>query len=369
MRTIPIMLTALLLGPSLSSAAVTELRNHYWGESQALPPTPVLTAPSSESSYLLAIALEDITCSLNQGKSGNFVTATIRWMDENETHRSYKTPSGGICTVSQLVPVRVHGGTAPTIETQQAIGCQTCLYNLFLDGFGFSALAEGQAGLAEPVQLQWLNQTKAQTLTLAGMSANLYLLSVLIVPHGTGGVNGVLTWWGDTGRNQAPATSFAGFIHASTGAASYPKLQVSGNVSQGYDVYVRAVTFGPPAPGPGPLTDYEYNLLDWTNATYPNLKTILTTGNQGANVVISSNIAERPNAGAVSEGLQVYWSNQTAVPCAAALSAGPLGVPARCASPALIAPNSPVQFRTYNTTGSPWGASPAYSTEVDVIVF
>ena len=132
---------------------------------------------------------------------------------------------------------------------------------------------------------------------------------------------------------------------------------------------MKAITFGIPGQGPGPLTHYEYKLLNWTNSTYPSLKTVFVAGNQGANILLSSNIAEEPNSGAVSEGLEVYWSNQTAVPCAAALAAGPSGAPARCAAAALIAPNSPVQLRTYNNSGAPWGASPTYSVEVNVIQF
>ena len=368
MRYISVFLAAAMLYPVTAHAAITELRNHYWSASQAMGPTPVLTAPSSDSSYLLAIALEDITCSLTQGKSGSFVTAVIRWTDENGMLQTYQSPGGGVCTVSQLLPVRVRAGTAPTLQTELAVNCQSCVYNVFVDGFGFSSLTQGQAGLAEPVNLQWLNQSTAQTLAFPGLFSNLFLVSVLIVPH-SGAVSGTLTWWGDTGENQIAVTSAAAFIHASGGTSPKAQLQVSGDVTQGYDVYIRAVTFGAPALGPGPLTDYEYNLLDWTNATYPNLKTVFTAGSNGSNVLISSNIAEKPNVGGVAEGLQVYWTNQTAVPCAAAISAGPSGAPAKCASVALIAPNSPVQLRTYNTPGAPWGTSPLYSAEIDVIQF
>ena len=355
-----------MLPATFAGAAVTELRNHYWAQTRTLPATAVLTAPSSDGSYILTIALEDISCSATQGKSGNFVIAIIHWIDENGVQRAYRTPNDGTCTTSKLLPMRVKAATAPTLETTLAVGPGSCLYNLFVDGFGFSALTQGQAGIAEPVQLQWLNQTSAQTLSLTGISSNLFLISVLVMHHGVGGIASVLTWWGDTGMNQAPASSLAAFIHAGSGQA---RLQISGDVSQGYDVYVRAVTFGIPGKGMGPLTDYEYKLLDWNNATYPARKTIFVTGNQGANILLSSNIAEEPNPGNDGMGLFVYWSNQLAVPCAAAVGSGLDGAPGACSSPALIAPNSPVQLQTYNTDGSPWGASPTYSAEVNVIQF
>jgi len=75
------------------------------------------------------------------------------------------------------------------------------------------------------------------------------------------------------------------------------------------------------------------------------------------------------NNGTAGEGLQVYWTSQTAVPCAAALVAGPSGIPASCVSPVFVGGSSPLEFRTYNTPGTPWGASPAYSAEVDVLQF
>ena len=56
-------------------------------------------------------------------------------------------------------------------------------------------------------------------------------------------------------------------------------------------------------------------------------------------------------------------------PCAAALTAGPAGIPASCVSPVFVGSNSPLEFRTYNTTGNPWGPSPTYSVEVDVLQF
>jgi hypothetical protein len=62
-----------------------------------------------------------------------------------------------------------------------------------------------------------------------------------------------------------------------------------------------AVQFGTPAAGAGPLTDYEYNLLNWTDATYPIYKTVLTVGRSGANIILASNIAEQPNSGGISE--------------------------------------------------------------------
>lgn len=129
------------------------------------------------------------------------------------------------------------------------------------------------------------------------------------------------------------------------------------------------IAFGAPAKGSGPFVDYEANLLDWSNATYPSWQTLFSAGSAGANVLLLSDVTQPANDGMVGEGLRVYWTNQTAVPCAAALTAGPAGIPASCVSPVFVGSNSPLEFRTYNTTGNPWGPSPTYSVEVDVLQF
>jgi len=368
MRFTPILLILALLYPISAHAAITEIRNHYWAQTQALPATAILSAPTSDSSYLLAIALEDITCSQSQGKNGSFATAIVRWSDENGMRQAYQSPGGGVCTVSRLLPVRVRAGTAPTLQVELTAGCQSCSYNVFVDGLGFSSLTQGQGGLAEPVNLQWLKQTTAQTLTLPSLFNNLFLVSFLIVPHGAA-VTGTLTWWGDTGKSQMPVAATVAFIHASGGTSPYAQLQISGAVSSGYDVYIRGITFGTPALGPGPLTQYAYNLLDWTNATYPALKTVLTVDSSALNIMLVSNIAEKPNTGGVSEGLSISGGNLSSVPCNVAQIAGPSGAPANCVAPTLLSPNTTLQLKTYNTPGAPWGASPLYSAEVNVIQF
>ena len=130
-----------------------------------------------------------------------------------------------------------------------------------------------------------------------------------------------------------------------------------------------AAQFGSPAQGSGPLTDYEYNLLNWSNATYPKLKTVFVAGNLGANILLATNIAERPTNDLLSEGLSVSWNNETSPPCAASIVGGPSGAPDSCVSPVYVEPEGSLQFLTYNLPGQKWGTSPTYSSEVDVIQF
>jgi hypothetical protein len=131
------------------------------------------------------------------------------------------------------------------------------------------------------------------------------------------------------------------------------------------------IVFGEPATGSGPFGDYEADLLDWTSATYPISPILFTAGSAGANVLLLSEVTQQANEGTVGEGLDVYstTTNQAAVPCAAALVAGPSGVPASCVSPVFVGSGSSLQFRTYNTPGLEWGPSPTYSAEVDVLQF
>jgi hypothetical protein len=130
-----------------------------------------------------------------------------------------------------------------------------------------------------------------------------------------------------------------------------------------------ASQFGSPQVGSGPLTDYEYDLLDWTDATYPKLMTVFTAGGDGANILLASNIAEKPNSKTKSEELIASWSGQTSMPCAASVVGAPSGEPGSCVSSTFIAPGMALQIETRNTPGQAWGSSPAYSAEVDVIQF
>jgi hypothetical protein len=110
-------------------------------------------------------------------------------------------------------------------------------------------------------------------------------------------------------------------------------------------------------------------LLNWSNATYPNWETVLTTTDAGANILLLSNLEQQANGGSENVGLQVNGTDPSAAACAASLVAVPSGSPASCVSPVLLGGSSAVQFRTYNTPGTPWGPSPVYSAEVDVLEF
>lgn len=175
-----------------------------------------------------------------------------------------------------------------------------------------------------------------------------------------------VTWSDEYGTNSLPVAVRTSVV-APLRIAGGTKVWV--HTYPGDTTWYALIVFGVPAKGTGPFSDYEANLLDWTNATYPSWQSLFTAGSNGANVLLLSNLTQQANAGTVSEGLQVYWANQTVIPCAAALMAAPSGTPAACISPVFIGSDSLLQFRTYNSPGSPWGESPTYSAEVDVLQF
>ena len=87
-------------------------------------------------------------------------------------------------------------------------------------------------------------------------------------------------------------------------------------------------------------------------------------------VLIATNFAEQPNSGAVEESFNVTGvGGVNPSPCPNGLMAGTEGSPAGCVLPFTILPNTALQVRTINQKGSPWGRSPTYSAEVDVLQF
>ncbi len=341
-KTLAILLLLWWLLPLTAHAAVTEIRRDFLNETSLLPATPIMAAPSVNGSYMICVTVGDVEKTVP--------TAILRWIDENGQFRSFTYPTvNGVPNGCNLI--RNGADTAATLETD---GTYAGSYNLFAFGLGFwLAGTQSQGGMKEPLDYAVTGANSGHEFSFPGFP---WLFSVVAGSNCkwqlSAGWSGVIS-----GAGSQISTAYGG------GSGGFTSL----TAGCGYTLI--AVQFGSPALGPGPLTDYEYTLLNWTDATYPKLETVFTTGSGGANVLLATNIAERPNNGIISEGLLAYWNNQTSVPCAAAVVGGPSGAPGSCVSPAYIEPESPLQFLTYNTPGQEWGTSPTYSAEVDVIQF
>ena len=336
-------LLLMLLWPLVeANASITEVRKDFLDETSLLTATPIITAPAVSASYLICVAAGDQQTSVP--------TAILHWTDENGQFRSFSYPTvNGVPSGCYLI--RNQANTAATIETN---GTYSGLYNLFIFGFGFwPGGTQSQGGLKEPLNYSVTGANGGHEFSFPGYP---WLFSIVAASNCrwqlSAGWSGMIS-----GAGSQIAAGYGG------GNGGFTTL------TAGCGYTLRAVQFGTPAAGPGPLIDYEYNLLSWTNATYPKLKTVFTSGGAGATILLAINLAERPNNGLISEGVLASWSNQTSVPCAAAIVGGPSGAPGSCVAPAYIVPGSALQFLTYNTPGQEWGSSPTYSAEVDVIQF
>jgi len=350
------------------SASVTEIRQDFFNQRANLPATAIMSAPTGDASYLISVYESTTSCA---------IVPTLRWIDENGVARSQQGIIGpaslgvdgglevGNCYLSLLAKVRVHAKTTPTVETDGDNNYRF-VYSLYVSGLGFwPSGVQGQGGLSKV--------TGALPVGIVPSFAAYYKApvstSALLVAYSTGPAGldvPYLSWADENGYNS---------LQVPVGTPAVVPLRIAGGTKvwihtyPGDTTWYGLIVFGEPATGSGPFGDYEANLLDWTNATYPNWQTLFTAGSAGSNILLLSEVTQSANDGIVGEGLQVHWTNQTAVPCAAALAAGPSGIPASCVSPVFVGSNSPLQFRTYNTTGLAWGPSPTYSAEVDVLQF
>ena len=351
------------------SASVTEIRQDFFNQRYNLPATAIMLAPTGDASYLISVYESTTSCA---------VVPTLRWTDENGVARSQQGSIGpastgvdgglgvGNCYLSILAKVRVQANTTPTVET--AGDSSRFLYSLYVFGLGFwPSGAQGQGGLSE-VTGTLPNQDLVYALPVYKASGS---TSGLLVAFSTGYAGTdvpYLNWTDENGYNS---------LAVPVGTSAVVPVRIAGGTKvwihtyPGDKTWYALVVFGEPASGEGPFGDYEANLLDWTSATYPISPILFTAGSAGANVLLLSEVTQQANAGTVGEGLEVYstTTNQTAVPCGAALVAGPSGVPASCVSPVFVGSGGSLQFRTYNTPGLKWGNSPTYSAEVDVLQF
>ncbi|MFZ1011382.1 MAG: hypothetical protein WAN65_31385 [Candidatus Sulfotelmatobacter sp.] len=333
----------LLLAPwTMAHASLTEIRKDFLNETSLLPATPVITAPTVDASYLICVAVGDVQTSVPN--------AILRWTDENGQLRSFTYPTvNGVPNGCNLI--RNRANTAATLETD---GPYSGFYNLFGFGFGFwPSGTQAQGGVKETLNYSIIGANGGYEFSFPGSP---WLFSVVASSSCkwqlSAGWSGVIV-----GAGSQISTGYGG------GNGSFTTLTLGCSYS------LRAIQFGSPALGSGPLTDYEYNLLDWTNATYPKLKAVFVAGSVGANILLATNIAERPTNDLVSEALLVYWNNETSMPCAASIVGKPSGAPGSCISPIYIEPGGSLQFLTYNQPGQKWGASPTYSSEVDIVQF
>jgi hypothetical protein len=340
-----------------ASASVTEVRKNFFNQRTNLPATAIMLAPVGDATYLIGVYESTTSCA---------VVPTLRWTDENGVARSQQGsigPKGGNCYLSLLVTLRVRANTTPTVETNG--DDNRFVYSLYVSGLGFwPSGAQGQGGLSEVTGALPADRVYARPVYRASGST-----SALLVAYSTGYAGTDVPYLSWTDEN--------GYIslEVPVGTSAVVPVRIAGGTKvwihtyPGDATWYALIVFGVPAKGSGPFGDYEANLLDWSNATYPNWQTLFTAGSAGSNVLLLSDVTQVANDGNVDEGLQVYWTNQTAVPCAAALTAGPSGMPASCVSTVFVGGNNPLQFRTYNTAGNAWGLSPTYSAEVDVLQF
>lgn len=336
-------LLALLLWPMAAAhASITEIRKDFLNETSLLPSTPIMTAPAANANYLICVSAGDVQTSAP--------TAILRWTDENGQFRNftYATKNGlpNGCTL-----IRNQADTAATIETG---GTYSGFYNLFAFGFGFwPEGAQAQGGIKEPLAYA-INGANGNghEFSFPGYP---WLFSVVTATNCqwklSGGWSGVISGTGS---------------QVSTGFGGGNGVFITSTADCGYTLI--AVQFGDPAPGSGPLTDYEVNLLDWTSAMYPAWETVFTPSS-AVKVLVSWNIAEQPDGGSVEEVINITGWGNVDDPCPTQYLADTAGDPASCVTLVTVAANTAFQIRTTNDTGQWWGTSPTYSAEVDVIQF
>ena len=354
-----LLLSAFLLVISVSaSASITEIRKDFFNRTTNLHATAIMSAPSGDASYLIGVYESTTNCA---------IVPVLRWTDENGVAQSQQGsvgPGGGNCYLSLFANIRVQAKTKPTIETSGDSNGSN--YSLYVSGLGFwPSGAQGQGGLSE----------------ITGSLPNADLIYALAAYEPEGSTDALLIAY-STGYlgNDVPYVTWTDeynthSLQVPVATSAVVPVRVAGGTKvwihtyPGDTTWYALIIFGAPGKGMGPFGDYEANLLDWTSATYPNWQTIFTAGSAGANVLLLGNVTQPANDGTVSEGMQIDWAKEATGSCAAALVAGPAGIPASCVSPAFVGSNDALQFRTYNTTGFEWGPSPTYSAEVDVLQF
>lgn len=334
-----------------ASASVTEIRKDFFQQKGNLTATAIMSGPELDANYLITAYESTNSC---------VVLPTLRWIDENGNAQSATGTVGagsGNCYISLIATIRVGAGTVPTMETN---GDGTGdLYSLYVCGLGFwPDGSEGQGGLAEKVG-------SSSALAFTATSST----SALLVAHNSGYVGEDIPYitWTDEYSTHLMKIPVGAAIAMPIRAAAGTRVWVK--TYPGDATWYGLVLMGIPAPGPGPFGDYELNFVGWVNASYPNWRTVFTSGDSPVEVLTTTNFAERPNNGPVEEALDITGFSGLDDPCIAGQLADTAGDPASCVVPFAVQANTALQVRTANQTGSPWGLSPTYSAEIDVLRF
>ncbi len=340
-------------------AAVSEIRKDFLKQTALLAPTKFLSAPGATANYLVCIYL-------TQPGSENAMTAVVRWTDENSLPQSF-TYSAASGPVNFCNPIRNHAGTAATVETD---GAYPGSYELFVTGFGFwSTGSQGQGGITEPIHREFLAAFDGLLLTPAATGDYLVAVSASSGAWTLGWTDSVGT------QSVSGANSLNGYvipIHALAGT----EITFSGGASN-EQINVDAVHFGVPAAGDGPVTDYELNLLNYTNVKWPNFVNVVTDTSPGM-YLFAANIARVPGSGGPAYlemfgdnlFVQILETEGSGAPGKNGYFPAPTGI-VGCGYRNGSAGN-PFTFNVstaVNENGTRWGPSGTYSAEVDVIRF
>jgi len=345
-------LAMLVLLSVTARATITEIRKDFLSQTSLLAATAFISPPGATASYLVCIYLD-------QPGSANSMSAVLRWTDENSQLQSFtfSAPTG---PVNFCNPIRNYAGTAPTIETD---GAYPGTYVFWTSG------TQSQGGITEPIARHFLNGFEGTLLTPAATGD--YLVAVSASGAWT------LGWTDDQGTQSASGSSsvngYAFPIHVLAGT----DVTFKGGAAN-EPVFVYAVHFGTPKVGAGPLTDYELNLLNYTNVKWPNFVNVLSSTSPGM-YVFAGNMARVPGGGGPAElafwgdnlFLQILDTNPSGAPGTNGTFPAPVGIVG-----AGYRNGSVGEPFTFNVTTAinyggrlGWGSSPPYSAEVDVIRF
>jgi hypothetical protein len=353
-----ILLILALICSLTASAALSEIRKEFPKQTTALPATAILAAPGGTASYLVCVYL-------SQPGASNKLGIILRWTDENSQSQSFKfSAASGV--ISNCDPIRNLAGTAPTVETS---GTYPGKYDLFVVGFGFwTTGSQGQGGITEPFA-NW-HLTAGPITLLAPLGAATYMIAT----DCSNGGPGILNWTDEVGAQTVTLSpSLSGTLIPVHLAAAKSLIFTSGSC------YVSAVNMGTPKAGSGPLTDYELDLLNYTDVKWPS-RVPVVSADSTTTYAFAANIAQVPNSqGHVLElsgdslFVEILYAEDNGAPgnndgTAATFPIGIVGAGYRSGSV-----NNPftLTITTAINNGSllGWGASPKYSAEVDVIQF
>lgn len=354
-----VVVLALTCAPN-ANAAITEIRKDFPRQTAALSATAILSAPAGNASYLVCVYL-------SQPGSSNSLSAIVRWTDENSQSQSF-TFSGASGVISNCDPIRNLLHTAPTIETS---GTYHGTYDLFVVGFGFwTTGSQGQGGINVPFK-NW-HLTSGPTTLLSPLGGVTYLVAA----DCGDGATGTLNWTDEVGAQVVTLnpTISGGFIPVHV-AADDSLVFASGSC------YLSAIDMETPKAGSGPLTDYELNLLNYTDVTLLGpVPFSVVSGGPTTTYVFAGNIAQVPNSAGTVLGLfgndlflQILYADDNGAPGnnAGTYDTFPVGIVG--AGYRFGSVDNPFTFNittainNFSTYG--WGASPKYSAEVDVIQF